>query len=408
MPDSDSAIVTPILLAERLRLTMSKARRLVLFISLLAALSRLLVSVPSLSVEELQEVPREIKNDYAPQCTQAQRKRILEQLPAFACLARSVMRVHRKCRIVRATRCPQSNIWLEHVYQHDWRNTMAPFVGINVGCNKAFDAINLLRMGTRDPSFLPQTWKSALGNTSSEMRNQGEHPAPIPKSSPNRPGVVHCVEPLPVTMVRLQEAAQKSGYADKGLVLHHVAMSDRQGSVHFPVRQKLTSSEGTPSVAAVETGKEDARLDSCSSLESEEELNKFCTPVPMSTLDQHFGDLLKERSTIQVLKVDAEGWDYPVLFGGGMEMLKKVEYLEFENHRVGAWQNHSLQDAVEKLDRLGFTCYWAGKGRLWRISGCWMDHFGVKSWSNVACAHRVLAPTLAARMEHVFALTLGL
>ena len=59
------------------------------------------------------------------------------------------------------------------------------------------------------------------------------------------------------------------------------------------------------------------------------------------------------------------------------------------------------------MDELGFTCYWAGRSELWRITGCWQPHYGGAFWSNVACANRRLAPSLLERMERVFLDTLS-
>ena len=58
--------------------------------------------------------------------------------------------------------------------------------------------------------------------------------------------------------------------------------------------------------------------------------------------------------------------------------------------------------AIDYLDEIGFTCYWAGRGELWRITQCWQRHYGGVFWSNVACAHRRLAPSLLEKMETVF------
>ena len=63
--------------------------------------------------------------------------------------------------------------------------------------------------------------------------------------------------------------------------------------------------------------------------------------------------------------------------------------------------------AIDFLDEIGFTCYWAGRGELWRITGCWQPHYGGVFESNVACAHRELAPSLLEKMETVFQETLS-
>ncbi len=69
----------------------------------------------------------------------------------------------------------------------------------------------------------------------------------------------------------------------------------------------------------------------------------------------------------------------------------------------GATQrNLHIQDAVQLLDGKGFTCYWAGENRLWRISGCYFEHYNFfHDWSNVACVHRS-QEILYDRMEKVF------
>jgi hypothetical protein len=66
-----------------------------------------------------------------------------------------------------------------------------------------------------------------------------------------------------------------------------------------------------------------------------------------------------------------------------------------------------IKIAVEHLDDIGFTCYWAGKGELWRITGCWQPQFRGAYWSNVACANRQLAPSLLRIMESIFQKTVS-
>ena len=81
---------------------------------------------------------------------------------------------------------------------------------------------------------------------------------------------------------------------------------------------------------------------------------------------------------------------------------------------VALWQWKKLFDqgkkplklAIDYLDEIGFTCYWAGHGELWRINGCWQSHYEGTFWSNVACANRRLAPLLLEEMENLFLHTL--
>ena len=67
-----------------------------------------------------------------------------------------------------------------------------------------------------------------------------------------------------------------------------------------------------------------------------------------------------------------EGYDFDVLFGAS-SVLDRNHYLEFEYHEQGNWGKLHIQDAVRLLDGKGFTCYWAGKNKLWRISGCYFE-----------------------------------
>lgn len=96
---------------------------------------------------------------------------------------------------------------------------------------------------------------------------------------------------------------------------------------------------------------------------------------------------------IDLLLVDVEGYDWQALGQGGADWtLRHARYLEFEYHGIGAWgKTDSLVTAVSVLDeRFGFTCYWAGKGQLDGITGCWQAYMEMRSWSNVVCVNRSL------------------
>jgi hypothetical protein len=69
------------------------------------------------------------------------------------------------------------------------------------------------------------------------------------------------------------------------------------------------------------------------------------------------------RPNIDMLLIDAEGYDYEVL-QGACETLKRVTYLLFEVHIVGNWMNHSLSETIDTILQ-DFTCYWAENSQLW-------------------------------------------
>ena len=107
--------------------------------------------------------------------------------------------------------------------------------------------------------------------------------------------------------------------------------------------------------------------------------------VPLYVLDDHV-----QREGLQyidVLSIDTEGHDALVLQGGINTLAKGVGYVEFEYHYVGPWASIRLQDVLALLHGFGFVCYWLGKGKLWRITGCWHPAYEAHQWSNVGCVH---------------------
>ena len=103
--------------------------------------------------------------------------------------------------------------------------------------------------------------------------------------------------------------------------------------------------------------------------------------------------------------------DFDVLLSGLNNTLSKVRYLEFEYNWMGSWKYQSLYDAVHLLNRIGFTCYWGGNnGLLWQVTNCWLEHYHVHSWSNVACVNRNdrQMRSVAENMQERFLTTLAL
>jgi hypothetical protein len=140
------------------------------------------------------------------------------------------------------------------------------------------------------------------------------------------------------------------------------------------------------------------------------------TQYALDTFVQHYVTEAKTTTTndngdgdflIDILSIDVEGYDWPVLVGAN-QTLQRTKYLEFEYHSVGAWNKYNLSTAIAFLHQHQFMCYWAGReGKLWRITGCWRHEYDrFKQWSNVGCVHRTNAPRLARRMEERFLQTI--
>lgn len=91
--------------------------------------------------------------------------------------------------------------------------------------------------------------------------------------------------------------------------------------------------------------------------------------------------------------------------------LSKAWYLEFTIQWNEEWVTGDSGLLLKSLlPKSGFTCYWAGtNGNLWRITGCWQEHYSFKTWANVACVNTQIPETksLFDTMEALFEKTLA-
>jgi len=320
------------------------------------------------------------------QCTDGQMKTIGEQLKFDTCVGHNWY----QCGISEATRCPQ-NKWLEESY----KDGLPDFLGVVVGCNKAYDAIDTARMGMSNPAFDTLKWSvimESLGMHDGGACRQKSNSMFVLKPEVDiSKGEMHCIEPMPTTVQNLKNGASTMNLAKEGFIIHHAAISSVDGLIAFPKAGKHGK-----------VGAEDMGMDEC----KKPNMEKWCEDVPMFSLQSYVDTYVKSSGPINILSIDVEGFDFDVLFGAG-SALDRTEYLEFEFHVVGTWATHHLSDAVDLLDGKGFNCYWAGTGKLWRINGCMHDMYSTwHGWSNVACVHRSHV-SLSKTMERIFLETLA-
>ncbi|KAI2508246.1 methyltransferase [Fragilaria crotonensis] len=301
------------------------------------------------------------------------------------------------CPISLSTSCPQAS-WLEDYYasQHKQQATKKSFLAINAGCNKGYDAVNLLRMGSNNATFSRIAWKNAMPpNTKPGVCGQDkESPTASSPSSfdddAEASALVYCIEPMTSTFLALQNAARKTGWDSQLKVLQLAVNNEDPSTVLFP-----KPAPGNLGVEGVGISN-DCRV-----------RPDKCIEVDSSRLDFMMSKEHLTNKQVNALLIDVEGFDFDVLQGGNAT-LRNTEYVEFEFHQVGKWEREfklgkkPLKVAINFMDELGFTCYWAGRGELWRITGCWLPHYGGAFWSNVACANRRLAPSLLQKMEALF------
>jgi FkbM family methyltransferase len=254
--------------------------------------------------------------------------------------------------------------------------TSSTFLALFVGCNKGYDALNALRMGSANPTFDKSTWNTAMTyNSTITLHNDVCNEITNPQfdiilplvgivSSTNNNEIknnenkekerfvqVHCIEPMPATVKELQRAAVQTGYDKLGFIVTHAAMSANDGHVAFP----RASTVGVENKGISNTD--------CKSSSSSDD----CVNVTMYSLDSYIQTFIPNTTTttnkeeeeeeeeipINYLSIDVEGWDYEVLLGGKQNVLQRVHYLEFEYNWVRSclfsfsftiWLNISLSD----------------------------------------------------------------
>jgi FkbM family methyltransferase len=237
--------------------------------------------------------------------------------------------------IMYLTNCPESN-WIENYYKAKMGRVISSseghsFLGINIGCNKGYDAVKIAQMGTRNSKFDTKAWGEAMsssgisdGGVCGQKFKPGLDSEEGGESKFVLQGEIHCVEPLPSTVRALENSSQVLGLEDEGLVITQAAISSSDGFAFFP----------NP-----EPGNERGSLAWCEDSKDE------CTEVPVYSLDTYVETYVQNQGPINVLSIDVEGYDFDVMFGAG-SVLDRTEYLEFEYHFYVTWANYHLTDAV--------------------------------------------------------------
>lgn len=250
-------------------------------------------------------------------------------------------------------------------------SSIPSFLAVFVGCNKGFDAVNTIRMGSGKPVFDKGVWRDAITQhgkmklhhdvcnevthpqfaVSSEQKvsikdDSVQHTRPLGGGggSSSSFSQVHCIEPMPVTargeslllyysslisvfnffflrawrISELQRAASETKYDEQGFVVMHAAMSKEDGSVFFPL--------------SVQVGVENKGISNAGCSEG---MASDCINVTMYSLDTYTEKFVPKGVQINYLSVDVEGWDFEVLLGGKRALLQ-VHYLEFEYNWVSS------------------------------------------------------------------------
>jgi len=344
-------------------------------------------------------------------CTAEQLQAIEAQLPTDEYCWRQPWK--QKCPISNATFCPRPT-WIWNYYaRNDLNWTDSTFAAIDIGCNNGYHGVQTLRMGAYDESVTVATWNSALqsvtGGQPSAGRCDSQNPDQQIDISPGsipRSGKMFCIEPLPINYDALTKANDIAQYQPKGLEVFHYSISNQVGTHYFPITDMGDQpwEKNVVGQANMYIG----GMSNCDNL-SEDQRKEKCASVDVLTLDSFVTQYVPEElGTINVL-LSESNVDYEVL-SGGANALKRTEYVEFQYSWKGTWPGKKLSSVTDMLDQIGFTCYWAGKSNLWRITSCWRDAYDTAQFiATVACVNRNLVESeaLASDMERIFLETIN-
>jgi len=340
-------------------------------------------------------------------CTPSQMQAIEEQLPTDAYCWGSPWK--NLCPISNVTVCPRPT-WLWNYYANNDLNwTDSTFLAVVVGCNNAFKAIQTLRMGSFDASISVYAWKTALNTVSPDNMllscdaQNPDHQIEISVGSIPRNATLFCLDPVPINYDAVTKANEITNY--QGLKPFHYSVADQPGTHYFPIMDT-----GTNPWEKLQVGTANMYIGghaSCDRL-SEEDQKEKCTQVEVVTLDSFAERYVPKEGTINVI-LSQSNVDYEVL-AGATQVLQRTEYIEFGFSWKGTWAGKNLMVVIDLLDNVGFSCYWAGTSKLWRITHCWREAYDTAKFiASVACVNRNLneSKTLAEDMERLFLQTIG-
>jgi len=186
-------------------------------------------------------------------CTIEDIMRVRKHLDPYACAATLNRPFQQKCSLTKATNCPDTSNYLDEYYDElqkqflkstcSNRDKFGSIVGLSVGCNKGFDALNTLRMGTFDTSLSKEAWKKEMIKDGELWQSVCAQDATSPFSVDTgvdtpRKGVVHCFEPMPATFGKLKEASKVLGYDEKGFKVIHAAVDKESSKAYFQLSAK--------------------------------------------------------------------------------------------------------------------------------------------------------------------------
>lgn len=326
---------------------------------------------------------------FPPQCTVDQMDVLKRQLPPGGCEKRKDEPYQRMdCSFSAATACGDYPKWLHEFHaNHDVvleDETAERFQAVMVGCNKAHDAVNLLRVASRDRTNRYDwiAWRSEFLRTDDPVDDATpdcpRSDVQVPETRSPQKAQAYCIEAMPKTFRQLERTKTSIGYSDEELELAHLAVRLDPGTTWVY--------SGDPIVVS-KVGPGNWRK-KCSKFPDD------CVEVTADKIDNWIRSKpgLVGDAPIHYLSIAVDDNAYEVLQGAS-KTLSRVHYMDFSYHWFGDWgrKERSLKELIARLKKKGHLCYFHGNDdNLWRITDCWQDHYELHFFANIACVDAYL------------------
>lgn len=366
---------------------------------------------------------------FPPTCTDEQFAVLHKQLPPEGCEENAKKPWKTKmCSFAKETHCGNGNPHWFYDFIHFPQSLSSDddptFRGIIVGCNKGYEAVEMLRIASPpNEKYNLSQWKEEflkMGSSEGEIDThfdtsidcKADGMATSNRSGRIQNAEVYCLEATPKTFAKLVETRDALGYSDDELHLSNLVVGANFDEDDMDLGKLVTTEEriGSMGVGLHHWAQTCER-------HKHKNVNKNCVRVPTTTIDGWIEKHPKLSSTlsttkrtplINILSITAETSDYEILMGSA-KSLKNIQYIDFNYHWYANWADHSFNDLIMRLKKKGFACYFTSTNEnMWRITDCWQDHYEIKYQAAVGCVNVNLpaAKPLLAKMEEMFLSTL--
>ena len=360
---------------------------------------------------------------FPPNCTLEQLGVVSKQLPPEGCVKREKRPwVYGECSFANRTICGNANPHWFYDFIQQSKSVDEPFRGIIIGCNKGYEAVELLRIvspPSENKIYDWRKWRDTFSsNADEDLHDDVDNSTDCSingaatsntRATETKKVHVYCIEAMPKTIVRLKTTKKKLGYGDE-LDITEMVVADQVVSHGVPVL--MTDVIGATSIGPYHWKRKCRKkgANNCTNV-FQGSIDQFVESKPdLRAISNDTETGLNTSPLIQYMSITAEGSDYDILKGTAKN-LARIQYIDFGYHYHFHWGSKDLKDLIFRLKKKGFVCYFTGSNGedMWRITDCWQEHYGIKFKATIGCANANIpeAEPLLERMEETFLRTLN-